>query len=96
MVDDGTTCADIVNIVRDASSTVGLQDTSQVSVKIQIRKSGTLVDACTTNTAPPPCSGSSSGDSVYVTATYTHTLTFPFSPPQISAHGDGEFRCEFS
>ena len=42
-----------------------------------------------------PCKGATVGDSVYVKATYSNTMAFPFAPPKINAGGEGEFRCEF-
>jgi Flp pilus assembly protein TadG len=92
---NNTTCSSIVSEVQQASSTIGLSDTTAVAVTVQKRKTdGTLVAACP-NGGTVPCQGSATGESIFVKAIYANTMTFPFAPPKIRAGGEGEFRCEF-
>lgn len=98
---DATTCGSIVGSVQDSSTTVGLRNPAAVSVEIQKRStSGTLSTVCaaTTNRSSTvvPCKASSSGEGLYVKATFSSTMKLPLMPSSISANGSGEFRCEFS
>jgi Flp pilus assembly protein TadG len=47
-------------------------------------------------TAAQACSGSTSGDNVYVRMRYTSTLSLPFFQPSFQLSAIGAFRCEFS
>ena len=89
--------------MQGAAATIGLQNTSAVKVEVKKRDTaGNLVSiSCSpatnlTTSTVVPCSGVSEGESIYVKATFDSNMSLPFAPPPISAHGEGEFRCEFN
>jgi Flp pilus assembly protein TadG len=99
----GVTCAQIYSAAQNASSTIGMSS-SAVTVSItRVSSSGTTTTPCGTGSAQStsttqPCAGSATGDSIYVTESYTTSLIIPpviFNNNYV-VNGNGQFECEFS
>ena len=94
---DEKTCSQIESAARDASSAVAVT-TAGVTVSVKRgQTAASATDACASG-ATKPCSGSATGDSIYVTTAYDSALLVPM--PGVSntvrLNGTGVFRCEFS
>lgn len=69
---------------------------ASVSVSIQRQATdGSLSNPCG-SASNKPCDGSSAGDNLLVTTTYTSQMLTPFVQPSFNLTGTGIFRCEFS
>ena len=71
---------------------------NRASVSVTIRRQatdGSLSNPCGSPT-DKPCDGSSAGDNLLVTTTYTSQMLTPFVQPSFNLTGTGIFRCEFS
>lgn len=89
--DGGVTCADIDTNAREDSKSLALTDANIDDITVVIDP------GCSSGM---PCEGSSPGDSVNVTLTYSSDFLVPWPipglPQSIELEGEGEFRCEFS
>lgn len=87
------TCADISSEVANSATTLGMTG-SGITVKIT---RGAGFDCTTAPADARPCAGSSSEDSVQVTAKFTSVPIVPMIlVDDIELEGTGAFRCEFS
>lgn len=96
------TCADIFSEARSGSQTINL-DPSQIRIVVTRGTSeSTAVAKCDSQTSATdsvkPCSGSSTGDNLYVYANFKSTVSVPLLPisGQVPLQGKGVFRCEYS
>lgn len=101
VVDDGTTtCGSVIDQVKAAAPTIGMMDTSGLTITVSRRDpAGTLTSLCATgsatNLAVLPCKDQAVGTSLYVKAVNPNTMILPFVPTGAKAKGEGEFRCEW-
>ena len=96
------TCSDIYSETRNGSQTVNLNP-SQVRVVVTLgTDESTATTQCDSQTSATdlvkPCSGSSTGDNLYVYANFKSTVSVPLLPisGQVPLQGKGVFRCESS
>jgi Flp pilus assembly protein TadG len=97
----GATCAQIYAQARDASGTVGM---SSGSVAVSITRGATSATATNPCGATPasstaqPCAGSTAGDSVFVTTSYTSQLIIPpvIFKSSYPISSNGAYECEFN
>jgi Flp pilus assembly protein TadG len=95
---ENRTCGQIRTSAKDAASTIAMQGTD-VTVSIRRGQSAaTATEACAGGDAVNPCTGSATGDSLYVRLDFTSHLIIPLAVVQDSfpLSGKGVFRCEFS
>lgn len=95
---EGRTCGQIRSTAVDAANTIAMQG---ADVTVSIRRgqtAATASNACTGGDAATPCTGSATGDSIYVRLDFTSELIVPLVLVKDSfpLSGDGVFRCEFS
>lgn len=96
-----STCADLEQAARDASSTIAL-DGSDATVEVKRGTSAsTATDACGGGGTVVPCEGSDDNESLYVYVKYNSKLiipvpTFGLIADPLPLRGEGVFRCEFS
>ncbi|HET6562740.1 MAG TPA: TadE/TadG family type IV pilus assembly protein [Marmoricola sp.] len=91
-------CADIVAEARHASNTIMMKGTD-TTVTVKVGKSPTAAtNRCAGPVTAVPCSGSTTGDNIYVSVGYVSELIIPLGPVDhdFELQGDGVFRCEFS
>ena len=94
---DEKTCSQIASAARDASSAVAV---NTASVTVSVKRGQTAASATNACASGPtkPCSGSATGDSIYVTTAYDSSLLVPVPGVRdtVRLSGTGVFRCEFS
>lgn len=93
---DGRTCAQVATEAKNASESLGM-----VAADVTVEVKRGLTAAAATNvcgsTASMPCDGSTVGDSLFVTTTYTSRLMIPLVVTRdVTLTEKGIFRCEYS
>jgi Flp pilus assembly protein TadG len=96
------TCSDIFSETRSGSQTINLNP-SQIRIVVTLgTNESTASTKCDSQTSATdsvePCSGSTTGDNLYVYANFKSTVSVPLLPisGQVPLQGKGVFRCEYS
>lgn len=94
----GRTCSQIVDEAKSSAGTIGMNG-ANVNVTVKVGSTAASAsDKCSGAGTVQPCTGSTSGQNVYVTAAYTSSLIVPLVVinPSFDLTGTGAFRCEYS
>ena len=93
------TCLDIKSQVQSGSQTIGMK---AADIAVKVSRGTTEVAStdlnCSSNPTKVPCQGSTSGDKLFIYATYPSKVTVPLVPVSktMNLQAIGVFRCEFS
>ena len=94
----GRTCSDIISEAKSSAGTIGMAG-SDVAVTVKVGSTvASASNKCGGAGTVQPCTGSTTGQNVYVTTAYTSNLIIPLAviDPSFDLDGTGAFRCEYS
>jgi Flp pilus assembly protein TadG len=93
---EGTTCADVSTLAKDAADTIAMDGDEAAVTILRGTSEGSASSACGGGGSDQPCADQPSGTNVYVRLVYNTTSIVPMVPVPSQLKGKGVFRCEFS